>query len=153
MYVGSNAGESFIKQSVNNKFEIGVAPYPSKYSMQQGTNLYIFSSATSEQQTAAYEYLKFLTTTDNQITWAKETGYIPDRQSSLESEEYKKSTNLTTPIIEEATKGLFTKPVMPGSDSAYRESATVLESILTDKNPDVKAKLEQYKNTLMGIWE
>lgn len=153
MYVGSNAGESFIKQSVNNKFEIGVAPYPSKYSMQQGTNLYIFSSATAEQQTAAYEYLKFLTTTDNQITWAKETGYIPDRQSSLESEEYKKSTNLTTPIIEEATKGLFTKPVMPGSDSAYRESATVLESILTDKNPDVKAKLEQYKNTLMGIWE
>ena len=153
MYVGSNAGESFIKQSVNNKFEIGVAPYPSKYSMQQGTNLYIFSSATSEQQTAAYEYLKFLTTTDNQITWAKETGYIPGRQSALESEEYKKSTNLTTPIIEEATKGLFTKPVMPGSDSAYRESATVLESILTDKNPDVKAKLEQYKNTLMGIWE
>lgn len=153
MYVGSNAGESFIKQSVNNKFEIGVAPYPSKYSMQQGTNLYIFSSATAEQQTAAYEYLKFLTTTDNQITWAKETGYIPGRQSALESEEYKKSTNLTTPIIEEATKGLFTKPVMPGSDSAYRESATVLESILTDKNPDVKAKLEQYKNTLMGIWE
>ena len=37
MYVGSNAGESFIKQVVDNKFEIGVAAYPSKYSMQQGT--------------------------------------------------------------------------------------------------------------------
>ena len=36
-------------------------------------------SATPEQKTAAYEYLKFLTTTENQITWAKETGYIPVR--------------------------------------------------------------------------
>ena len=30
MYVGSNAGESFVKQGVDGKFEIGVAPYPAE---------------------------------------------------------------------------------------------------------------------------
>ncbi|MGL5693775.1 MAG: extracellular solute-binding protein, partial [Peptostreptococcaceae bacterium] len=69
MYVGSNAGESFVKQSVGDKFEIGVAPYPAEHAMQQGTDLYVFSNATAEQKTAAYEFLKFLTTSENQLTW------------------------------------------------------------------------------------
>ena len=38
-------------------------------------------------------------------------------------------------------------------DSAYRESNTVLESVLAEKNPDVKSKLEAFKSTLMSIWE
>ena len=76
MYIGSTAGETFIKQGVNGKFEVGVAPYPAKNSIQQGTDLYVFSSSTAEQRTAAYEYLKFLTSTENQVTWAKESGYM-----------------------------------------------------------------------------
>lgn len=153
MYVGSNAGESFVKQSVAGKFEVGVAPYPAEYSMQQGTDLYVFSNATPEQRTAAYEYLKFLTLTENQVTWAKETGYIPARQSAIESEEYQNSESLVPAILSEASKGLYTNPVLSGADSAYKEAATVFEGILSDKASDVKVKLEEYKNTLMGIWE
>lgn len=153
MYIGSNAGESFVKQSVDGKFEVGVAPYPAEYSLQQGTDLYVFSNATAEQRTAAYEYLKFLTSTENQITWAKETGYIPSRQSAIESEEYQNSESLVPAILSEAGKGLYTNPVLSGADSAYKESSVVMEGILSDKNSDVKAKLEDYKNTLMGIWE
>lgn len=153
MYVGSNAGESFVKQGVNGKFEVGVAPYPAEISMQQGTDLYVFSNATPEQRTAAYEFLKFLTEGENQITWAKETGYMPARKSAIQSEEYKTSGSLVAAILEDATKNLFVNDVAPGVDSAYRESATVLEGILSDTNSDVKAKLEEYKNTLTGIWE
>lgn len=153
MFVGSNAGEAFVKQGVADKFEIGVAPYPAKEVMQQGTDLFIFNSATSEQKTAAYEFLKFLTTTENQITWAKETGYIPVRESAINSDEYKNSGSLIAPIISDSTKNLFTNPLVKGMDSAYRESSTVLESILAEKNPDVKAKLEAFKSTLMSIWE
>ena len=153
MYVGSNAGETFVKQGVDGKFEVGVARYPSSDAMQQGTDLYVFSNATAEQRTAAYEYLKFLTTTENQITWAIETGYIPARTSAIESDEYKNSGSLVSPIVSEATKGLYTNPTLVGTDSAYREAATVLEGILAEENPDVKAHLENYKNTLMGIWE
>lgn len=153
MFVGSNAGETFVKQSVADKFEIGVASYPAKEVMQQGTDLFIFNSATSEQKTAAYEFLKFLTTKENQITWAKETGYIPVRESAINSDEYKNSGSLIAPIISDSTKNLFTNPLVKGMDSAFRESSTVLESILAEKNPDVKAKLEAFKSTLMSIWE
>lgn len=153
LYVGSNAGEAFVKQGVGDKFEIGVAPYPSKYVMQQGTDLFVFSSATAEQKTAAYKLLQFLTTKENQIEWAKATGYIPVRKSAIESDEYKKSGTLIAPILADATKNLFTNPVVKGMDSAFRESNTVLESILADTNVNVKARLEEFKSTLMGIWE
>lgn len=154
MYVGSNAGESFVKQGVNGKFEIGVAPYPAKSVMQQGTDLYMFSSATAEQRTAAFEYLKFLTSTENQITWGVETGYIPATQAAISSDEYKNSGSLVAPVLEEATsKNLFINEVAPGVDSAYNESKVVMEDILSNKNSDVKSKLESYKKTLMGIYE
>lgn len=153
MYIGSNAGESFVKQSVGDKFEVGVAAYPGEYSMQQGTDLYVFSNATAEQRTAAYEYLKFLTTTENQITWAKETGYMPSRQSAIESEEYQNSDSLVPSVLSGVTEGLYTNPILPGADRAYKEAAVVMEGILADKNSDVSKKLEEYKNTLVGIWE
>lgn len=153
LYVGSNAGEAFVKQGVGEKFEIGAAPYPAKYVMQQGTDLFVFSSATAEQKTAAYKLLQFLTTKENQIEWAKATGYIPVRKSAIESDEYKNSGTLIAPILADATKNLFTNPVVKGMDSAFRESNTVLESILANTNVDIKTKLEEFKSTLMGIWE
>ena len=153
MYIGSNAGESFVKQSVGDKFEVGVAPYPSKPSLQQGTDVYMFSSATTEQRTAAYEYLKFMTTTENQITWAKETGYIPVRKSAIDSDQYKNSGSLIAPILADATSDLYTNPILSGADSAFRESGTVLESILAAPNTDINKKLEEFKNSLNSIWE
>ena len=153
MYIGSNAGETFVKQGVGDKFEVGAAPYPSKPSLQQGTDVYMFSSATSEQRTAAYEYLKFMTTTESQITWAKETGYIPVRKSAIDSDQYKNSGSLIAPILAEATSDLYTNPILSGADSAFRESGTVLESILAAPNTDVNKKLEDFKNSLNSIWE
>ena len=154
MYVSSNAGESFIKQAVNGKFEIGVAPYPAQSVMQQGTDLYMFSSASPEQKTAAFEYLKFLTSTENQITWGIETGYIPATQEAITSSEYKNSGSLVSALLEQViTKNLFINEVAQGVDSAYTESRVTMEDILSNKNSDVKAKLEAFKNTLKGIYE
>ena len=154
MYVGSNAGESFVKQGVDGKFEIGVAAYPAESVMQQGTDLYMFSNATAEQRTAAFEFLKFLTSTENQVTWGVETGYIPATQDAIATEDYTNSGSLVAPILSDATsKNLFINKVAQGVDSAYNEAKVVMEDILSDKNSDVKAKLEAYKNTLMGIYE
>ena len=154
MYVGSNAGESFVKQGVDGKFEIGVAAYPAESVMQQGTDLYMFSNATPEQRTAAFEFLKFLTSTENQVTWGVETGYIPATQDAITTEDYTNSGSLVAPILSDATsKNLFINKVAQGVDSAYNEAKVVMEDILSDKNSDVKAKLEGYKNTLMGIYE
>ncbi|VYU45226.1 sn-glycerol-3-phosphate-binding periplasmic protein UgpB precursor [Clostridium tertium] len=153
MYVGSNAGENFVKQGVGDKFEVGAAPYPTNASLQQGTDLYVFSSATPEQKTAAYEFLKFLTSKEKQIQWGIETGYMPIRQSAIESDEYKNSGSLIAPILADATKNLYTNPVMTGADAAYREAGTVLEATLADPTTDVTKKLEEFKTTLTSIWE
>ncbi|MGG7212542.1 extracellular solute-binding protein [Clostridium nigeriense] len=154
MYIGSNAGENYVKQGVGDKFEVGVAPYPTNASLQQGTDLYVFSSATAEQKTAAYEFLKFITSTEKQIQWASETGYMPVRQSAIDSEEYKNSGSLIASILSDATKNLYTNPVITGADAAYREAGTVLESVLADpNNADVTKKLEEFKSTLNSIWE
>ena len=154
MYVGSNAGESFVKQGVGDKFEVGVAPYPAESVVQQGTDLYMFSNASAEQRTAAFEFLKFLSSTENQVVWGSETGYIPATKSAIESDEYKNSGTLVSSILKDATsKSLFINDVAQGVDSAYNESKVVMEDILSDVNSDVKAKLEAYKNTLMGIYE
>lgn len=154
MYVGSNAGENFVKQGVGDKFEVAAAPYPTSASLQQGTDLYVFSSATAEQKTAAYMFLKFLTTKENQITWASQTGYMPVRQSAIDSEEYKKSGSLIAPILSDATKNLYTNPVVSGADAAYREAGTVMESVLAEPNKaDVTKALEGFKTTLKSIWE
>ena len=154
MFVGSNASETFVKQGVNNKFDIGVAPYPAKEVMQQGTDLFVFNSATAEQKTAAYMFLKFLTTKENQITWASQTGYMPVRQSAIDSEEYKKSGSLIAPILSDATKNLYTNPVVSGADAAYREAGTVMETVLANpNNADVTKTLEGFKTTLKSIWE
>lgn len=154
MYVGSNAGESFVKQGVGDKFEVGVAAYPAETAMQQGTDLYVFNNASAEQKTAAFEYLKFLSSTENQITWGTETGYIPATKSAIESDEYKNSGSLVASILKDATsKNLFINEVAAGVDSAYNESKVVMEDILSDVKSDVKSKLEAYKNTLTGIYE
>ena len=154
MYVGSNAGESFVKQGVGDKFEVGVAAYPAETAMQQGTDLYVFNNASAEQKTAAFEYLKFLSSTENQITWGIETGYIPATKSAIESDEYKNSGSSVASILKEATsKNLFINEVAAGVDSAYNESKVVMEDILSDVKSDVKSKLEAYKNTLTGIYE
>ena len=154
MYVGSNAGESFVKQGVGDKFEVGVAAYPAETAMQQGTDLYVFNNASAEQKTAAFEYLKFLSSTEHQITWGIETGYIPATKSAIESDEYKNSGSSVASILKEATsKNLFINEVAAGVDSAYNESKVVMEDILSDVKSDVKSKLEAYKNTLTGIYE
>ncbi|ONI39944.1 sugar ABC transporter substrate-binding protein [Candidatus Epulonipiscium fishelsonii] len=154
MYIGSNAGESFVKQGVGDKFEIGVAPYPSVASMQQGTDIFMFTNSTPEQRTAAYEYLKFLTNTENQIDWGITTGYIPARHSALTTDAYINSGSLVAPIAEEATENLYIISPNLETDQAYRESAVVLETILAEPDEaDVNKSLENYEGTLLGIWE
>src|SRR5699024_4816055 len=75
-YIGSNAGEVYIKDGVDGKFDYEAAPYPAGQSVQQGTNIYMFANATAEEKTAAYEFLKFLTSKEYQIEFSIITGYM-----------------------------------------------------------------------------
>lgn len=47
MYIGTSAGEGYVKQGVDHRFDYGVAPRPGKYTMAQGTDIYMFKQATA----------------------------------------------------------------------------------------------------------
>ena len=153
MYMGSNAGESYVVDGVDGKFEIGVARYPAKHAMQQGTDIYMFSNSSPEEQTAAYLYMTFLLSTENQITWGISTGYIPARTAAVSAEAYKNSGSLVATTLDTATTNMFTNPLTTGSESAYRESASVLEGILASPEAaNVEEALKAYSTTLLDTW-
>lgn len=152
MYLGSTAGEAFIKQGVGNKFEVGAARYPTTTSISQGMDLYVFDSASPEQKTAAYLYIKFLTSKESQIMWAVKSGYLPIRESAIKSKEYTDSGSLLAPILADATKNMYVIKNIKGADDAFREANTVMQGILADKNTDVKKAMESFSKTYKTFW-
>lgn len=154
MYVGSSAGESFVAKGAKEAgYEYGVAPRPDKYNLQQGTDIYMFEgSTTEEQRTAAFLYLKFLSSAESQLYWAQQTGYIPTIASVLEKDEYTKSNSKVPAILGEATKNLFSIPVVENSDPAYAEIRTILEKIFATQNGNVDQLIQDSKAQFDAAW-
>lgn len=153
MYVGSIAGEGFVKNDTEGKFEYDVAARPEPINLQQGTDLYMFNSATPEQRTAAFEYMKYLTSPEAQKTWAIDTGYMPVVESVLESDEYKNNPGTKVAAkLEDATKELFSIPVIENADPAYNEMRSIMENILSNTDQDVDQLIENAKPQLEDAW-
>ncbi len=153
MFIGSIAGEGYVKKDTEGKFEHGVSARPEAINLQQGTDLYMFNSASAEERTAAFEYMKFLTSPASQLEWAVATGYMPVVESVLESDDY--TNNPDTKVAAElasATKELFSLPVVENSDSAYTEIRAIMENILSNTDKDVDQLIEEAKPQLEDVW-
>ena len=154
MYVGSTAGESFVAKGAKEAgFEYGVAVRPEKFNLQQGTDIYMFEgSTTEEQRTAAFLYLKFLSSAESQLYWAQQTGYMPTIASVLEQDAYKNSGSKVPKILADATKNLFSIPVVENSDPAYSEVRTILEKIFATQNGNVDQLIQDSKAQFDAAW-
>lgn len=153
MYIGSNAGQSYVLSAADGNFTPKATRSPFPTPIQQGTDLFVFESATDAEKEATYKYLTFLTNTENQIYWGIQTGYIPVRTSALESDEYVNSGTMIAPIIEDATTQMFSNPVVQGASEAYRQAGTMMEEVLaTPDSADVTATLDNFNQTLQGFW-
>lgn len=72
------------------KYDWGVAPFTLgkvKAVSLGGGNIYMLKKTTPEQQRAAWEFLRYLTTKENQIYWSVNTGYMVSRKSAFNSPE------------------------------------------------------------------
>lgn len=143
-YIGSNAGEVYVEEGVDGKFTYSASPYPADKAVQQGTNIYMFDKASDEEKDAAFRYMAYLSNTDSQIQFGLDTGYMPARVSAVESDEYKNSDSVIAPILGEASQKLFSRPLLPGSQQAYNDIGSLLESILANPDADVEAELEAF---------
>lgn len=107
----------------NATFEFGMAPYPGhpdSASSLGGGNFYIFKDAAEDQQKAAYEFAKFMTSDEIQADWAIQTGYIAPREGSWETAAMKKYLN-DVPMAQVAKDQI---PVSVPEFSTYENART-----------------------------
>ena len=96
MYQSSTAGAYHIK--TDGTFEVGVAEVPvyqgkNKAVIQQGASLFVTTDVTPEAQFASYEFIKYLTNTENTAKFSVETGYLPVRKSAADTQIMKDALN------------------------------------------------------------
>lgn len=153
MFIGSIAGEGYVKADTEGKFDYDVAARPEAINLQQGTDIYMFNSATAEERTAAFTYMKFLAEAENQLYWANMTGYMPILESVVNSDEYKNSTETKVPAhLSEATKELFAIPVEENADPAYNEMRAIMENILVNTDKDIDELIQNSIPQLEDVW-
>ena len=113
MYIGSSASYSFLQ---NTDFEWATAPIPqisdeTKAVIQQGSNIVVFNqNKSAEEVYGAYEFVKFLCSTEGNLQWVLNTGYLPIRESVTNNEAYQQ-------YVEES--GDTTKITGPAQADAY----------------------------------
>lgn len=91
MIIGSSVSRTFMADQIT--FRLGAAPLPQgkvKASIMAGPNIAIFKGIPEPRQKAAFEFLKFFTSTNATLYWGIATNYIPIRRSAVESEAYRR---------------------------------------------------------------
>ncbi|EKN71006.1 extracellular solute-binding protein [Neobacillus bataviensis LMG 21833] len=138
MYIGSSAGISFVGASAQGKINWATAPLPAdkQASTQfQGTNLVTFDSAEDQQKLAAWEFMKFLSSKEQTIFWAKNTGYVPVRESALNDPEWKKhiEENPNYAAAEEQFDAGYYFPHLNGAFAMKSAYSTEIQAVLVGK--------------------
>lgn len=132
--VSSVASFPFNEQAVGGKFEMGVSALPEGPSgaanQLAGTNIVLFADASEQERAAAWEFMQFLTTPEQQASWAAATGYLPVSSASLDQDAMKKVVE-ERPWITDAVKQLDTARPLPPVTSVT-EASGLLSVALQD---------------------
>lgn len=158
MFVTSSSTETWIKQAAKKGFTYEVTARPSKYTMQQGTDLYMFSRASAMQKAAAFKFIKYLTSKESQIKWAKQTGYIPVNEGATQSTEYKAIKQFKLPAKLEdilSTNSLYSVPVIKDSNATFVQLKPIMQSILSaaQRNRNVNKAINTGKVKFDAAWK
>lgn len=84
----SSSGSIYVDQVMNGRAnDWGMTQIPQSQPARPVTVLYgpnfVLFNTTLEQQRAAWEFVKFFTTTETSVRWARGTGYLPIRRSAV----------------------------------------------------------------------
>lgn len=119
--------------------KLGMAPMPGHVRRATGiggANLAILSTAKDRQ--AAWEFVKWMTSPETNLRWSMETGYLPLRQSVIESEAYQTylEKEPRARIILEQMPDAIVRPNIPAYAPASREVGLAIEDVLfNDADP------------------
>ncbi|MFS0562789.1 ABC transporter substrate-binding protein [Terribacillus sp. 179-K 1B1 HS] len=92
MYIGSSAGIPHVDGAMEDGIEWSTAPIPTldgeAATTFAGNDVVIFNQSEEAEQKAAWEFMKYLTSAEVTSEWSMLSGYLPIRQSALDTEEY-----------------------------------------------------------------
>ncbi|HZO72646.1 MAG TPA: ABC transporter substrate-binding protein [Ktedonobacteraceae bacterium] len=87
--ISTIASYPFIVQAAANAFKLMEVPLPpgpaGQFTVLFGTNLSLFSGASSDSLVAGWDYMKYLTGFEAGAAFVRETGYMPVRKSVFDS--------------------------------------------------------------------
>jgi multiple sugar transport system substrate-binding protein len=121
-------------KAIGGKFKMGTAPMPSGPAGQgnemEGTNLVIFSKATSAQRKAAWEYMLYLSSPKVTAQWAEGTGYLPVDRTALPLMTSYDATHHYQEIAAKSLDYATPSPAYSWWTEAIGDIATALQSTL-----------------------
>ncbi|GAC1498311.1 MAG: ABC transporter substrate-binding protein [Ktedonobacteraceae bacterium] len=89
--VSTIASYPFLVKSINGAFKFNEAPIPAgpagQYTPLFGTNLALYKGVSDDTRAVAWDFMKFLTSANADISFVKQTGYMPVRQSAFNSKD------------------------------------------------------------------
>lgn len=155
-YVGSSAGASYIDSSINGKFEWGAVPIPHNKATQQGTNIVVYNSATSEEKLAAWQYINYLYEDSNIVKFSLKTGYMPATLSSIETEEYQKA-QLEDEVVKAMTDSIdkmeVSVPKFLGAGEIFGNNIPTTMSKILENKEDLATSLEELNKEAKAIYD
>lgn len=139
IWYGSTGDLTYYKSVAEDcGFELGCCfvPKADQYGVTSGgCNLIMSSSISDIHKQAAWEFINWMTSTEQTITASTNTGYLPSRKSAAESEQMK-SLYVTFPQFKVALDQLSYakgRPMNPGYAEATKELTNALDSIWVNR--------------------
>ena len=137
MYIGSSAGIDYVRYAIpegEGNFELGVCPIPQegpvKY-ISSWASAYVCLSRDEEHARGVYEFLKYFTSTDVAIEWAKAFGSVPVYASALADEEFLsfRDTNPAVKALSEEIQYSGFLPSIAGAKTVRTEIDKMVQSV------------------------
>lgn len=142
-----------------SEFSVGVGPIPKDTTLSYpagGSNLLMFKGHTEEEEAAGWEFLKFMTNTENAVKWANGTGYLPTRTSCMESEAFKKMVeedpNLQV-IVDQVEYSTYKTPFIPQYQEAKEIFANEIQKCILEDNYTPEQAVESINERVAKLFK
>ncbi|GAC1442661.1 MAG: ABC transporter substrate-binding protein [Chloroflexota bacterium] len=141
--IGSIAGLPYFISGAKPGVGVGVAPFPAG-PVRQATEMYgapiiMFKKAPTAEKRAGWLFMKFLMSTQSQVTWSEGTGYVPIRTSALKkmASFYKQKPQLRAGI--DSLRFALNEPAIVGWAKARTDIGNNLQAALTGAKTPMEA--------------
>ncbi|MGI6403572.1 MAG: ABC transporter substrate-binding protein [Oscillospiraceae bacterium] len=159
-----------VSAAAGGTFTVGFAPVPKVNAGDTGGvsvgggSLWLMDNGDDNKAAAAWDFIKFVTSAEEQAKWSMGTGYLPIRKSALELDFYKDYLTNTNPELIVAIEALQnSKPNCAGAvmgvfpqarviienaiETMINDSSVTPESVVQTMCEGINAEIEMYNRT------